>query len=218
MKQESAVARPSQSGRASLAAACCVLLWLTACEPNASPPPPPFESASVRKVVPLARPFELVATAEPQVVEFELPPPGNNASTTLTLGLRVSGPDGLQSLAAAEAIERAGLAAKLSLTGMDGNTAVPLVRVDYSGRGPVRWLPVGADEAVPAVEGSSVDVTSLEQVGLVQAGREYRELVFARAEDMKPGRYQLKIQVVDPAPTLATAQVELLVAYQHRSK
>lgn len=176
------------------------------------------ENAATRTVVPLTRPIALASRAELANLDFDLPPPGPNSSGTLTLGLRVSGEDSAQSAAIADKLVEAGLAANVALTGTGDTKPMPLIRRDFNGHGPTRLVPVNPDGRVPGVVRDTVDVKALQQAGLDRSGSHYRTLAFAWAENIPPGRYHLKVQLVDPPEDLAALKAELLVAYQHKAK
>jgi len=158
--------------------------------------------------------------AEPLVVSFNLDPPGKSGTSTLLVALRVSGPDGAVSRGLASLIQDAGVPARVLLTreGDDGGDPVPLVRVEEHQDGSGTVLPVAIDGQVSRVWLDDVDDLALEQAGLADPQRDYRQLALAGAENVPPGRYRLSFQILDPKPDLATIPVELLVAYRHKSK
>jgi hypothetical protein len=176
------------------------------------------ENAATRSAVPLTRPITLGSLAELANLEFDLPPPGPNSSGTLTLGLRVSGEDSAQSAAIADRLVEAGLAANVVLTRTGETKGMALIRRDFNGHSPTRLVSVDPDGHVPGVVRDTVDVTALREAGLERNGIHYRTLAFAWAENIPPGRYSLKVQLLDQPEDLATLKAELLVAYQHRAK
>jgi hypothetical protein len=220
MTQGTVFERSSRAARALLVAAISAVVCLTACAPDADPPrtqPLTAEEAASRTMVPLTRPFPLVAMAEPLVLDFEVPPPGRNSSATLSVGLRVSGTDLKQVVEVRDTLAQARMPAVMSLTDPDG-AVVPLYRRHDDGYGLSEVVLVGADGYVPGVVGSSVDDTALDHARLVRTDRTYRVLGFAWAGQTKPGRYQLKIQLIDPEPDLSAIQAELLLAFRHKGK
>lgn len=171
-----------------------------------------------RTLLPVARPFPLIAMAEPLLLDVDIPPPGRNAGSTLSVGLRISGSDSAQSAAVADSLVQAGLPARLILTRTEDATVVPLIRRDFNGHGPTRLVPVAEDAIVPGVVRDTVDVSALQEAGLVREGRHYRTVTFAWGEHVRPGRYRLSIQLIDPPPALSSVEAELLLAYQQKAK
>lgn len=204
------------------AATLFAIASLAACarEENTAQPGPEVNSkaAEMRTEVPLTRPIALDKAGEVVDLTFDVPPPGPNASSTLSLGLRVSGADSAQSAAMADKLVEAGLAADVTLMRVDGMAAIPLIRRDFNGHGPTLLVPVRADGRVPGVVRDTVDVIALREAGLVRQGGHDRTLAFAWAENIQPGRYQLRLELVDPPQELAALKTELLVAYQHKAK
>lgn len=170
--------------------------------------------------VPIVRPLQLAEMTSPMVVEFNVQPPGKNATGTLFLGIRVGDEDALKSLEAAQALRRSGLHAKLVLKRLEpsGATNMPLVRVESRPGVPTQTIAVSADGRVPGVWLDDVDSSSLQSAGLESPGRRYTQLAFAWAQGIQPGKYQLSIRLLGQPPRLASIQSELLVAYRHKSK
>lgn len=221
MKQQIATESVLRSAGRHLGMACSALLFLTACTPSAPPPnPPPLTAAqaAARTVVPLTRPIELVAMAQPLVLDIEVPPPGPNASASLSLGLRLIEPDSARLETLEDVVNRANLPAKISLTNSADNAEVPLFRRAEGGHGPQEPIQVGAEGYVPGVYTSSVDSTLLDQTGLVQEGRGHRVLEFAWTAQVMPGHYRFKFQLLDPPSDVSAMQAELMVAYSHKAK
>lgn len=201
---------------------CSSGAMLVACQPAQAPdtaartgPVTPRED-----VVPLVRPLSLTAMAEPLIVEFELLPPGPNSSSTLMIGLRLTGTDEAASAAVARMVAESGLQAELELTHTESGKqiAVPLVRRDSRGHGPSELVPVSADGRVPRAVQTTVDQIAVEQAGISSAASSSRSLAFAWARDARPGSYALRLRLLAPDPELASIESELLLAYQHRSK
>ena len=202
----------------SLAMACMV----AAC--RSPEPPPPFYSpgqAATRTAVPLVRPFPLVPMTEPFVLEFDLPPPGRNSSSLLSIALRVSDMPNWNAGDAAEKIRYSGLKADVALTPLDPNTATPqLYTVDFDvvGSGYKPPVLVTADGRVRGVMVIDVDSIAMDEIGLTDPGKNYQTLSFAKARSPEPGHYRLKLQLIDPPPELAAVPVELLLAYERQLK
>ena len=195
-------------------------LLLTACSLAQDPAPQSRPELLREDMVPVVRTFPLTAMVEPTKVEFDLPPPGRNATTTLLLGIRVDGKNGAESHGVAAAIRGAGLVAQVKLTRIENTVelAVPLVRVDRKEDGTAELVPIAADGHVAGVRYDDVDDTSLMEAGRANPHRDYRTLAFASAQNTAPGRYRLSIRLLDPSPELAGIKSELLVAYRHKSK
>ena len=201
---------------------CSSGAMLVACQPAQAPdtaartgPVTPRED-----VVPLVRPLSLTAMDEPLIVEFELPPPGPNSNTTLTLGLRVFGADDAASAAVARTVTESDLQAELKLVrlGVGNEAPILLTRREYRGHDASQIVPVGVDGGVPQVVLTSIDTTAVEQAGIPIRASSSRTLAFAWAPDVAPGTYRLELKLIAPDPELASIESELLLAYQHRSK
>ncbi|ROQ39052.1 hypothetical protein EDF77_2875 [Stenotrophomonas maltophilia] len=195
---------------------------LVACQPAKEPETAARTGpvASREDVVPLVRPLSLTSMAEPLIVEFELPPPGPNSNTTLTLGLRVFGADDAASAAVATTLTDSNLRAELKLVrlGVGNEVPIPLTRREYRGHDASQIVPVGADGRVPQVVRTSIDTTAVEEAGIPSRASSSRVLAFAWAPDAVPGTYRLELKLIAPDPKLAAIESELLLAYQHRSK
>lgn len=177
-------------------------------------------TASLRTMVPLVRQLPVVAMSAPMVVEFDLQPPPKNADSTLFLGVRVNGDDGLKSLEAAQELRKVGLQTQLLLKRLDSNeaVAVPLVVVESSAGTPARILAIPASGRIVGGWLDEVDTVSMRSSGLETAESHYTQLALAWAQGVPPGKYQLSIQLIDPPAQLASIKAELLVAYRHKSK
>ena len=202
------------------AGACLALLLLSACQAQTAPPRPEPSTSAAQNHVPLVRPFTLTSTAEPMVVEFNLDPPGRNATPTLLVAVRVSGEDGAVALERALAVRRAGLPARVHLTrlGETSEANAPLVRVEQQPGTTATLVPINADGRVSTVWLDDVDVTSLEAAGLSSPHGQYMQLAMAWGQNLSPGRYRLSVELLDPPTRLAPIPAELLVAYKHKSK
>lgn len=202
-----------------VAAVACVAL-LAACQPTDAPAPQAPGASQKENVVPIVRSFPLTVMHEPMVVDFELAPPGPNAAPTLLIGLRVKGTDEEQAAQAAERLVRDGLSAEVRLEHIDaaGNPPVPLTRRQFRGFEPSEMVAVGPDGRVPGVVPDSADDASLVAAGLSEPGGHYRTVTFAWAEQVTPGRYRLRIQLLSPPAGLEAVPSELQLAYTHRAK
>lgn len=165
----------------------------------------------------LTRLVDLAHAGEIANLEFDLPPPGPNAAPHLILGLRIARPDAESVLAFSDSLHRAQLQARVRLLRLKDATlsAVPLMRSSPNLR---EWLAVPQEGTIHGVTGAGVDTSSLIDAGLIQAGSFDEVLMFAVAEDVVPGRYQLTIALLGENPTLDAGGAELLVAYQKRGK
>lgn len=175
------------------------------------------ENAAMRNEVPLVRPVALDKAGEMVNIEFELPPPVENASSTLLLGLRVVTPDSEASLKRSSEIIRSHLSARVRLLRIeqDSITQIPLFRntPDLQDR-----IVLGADGAVPGVTSSDVETTQLENTGLFDDALFQDVLMFAGTQDALPGHYRLTIELEQDHPGLGPEPVELLIAYMGRGK
>ena len=202
----------------SLAMAC----MMAAC--RSPEPPPPFYSpgqAATRTAVPLVRPFPLVPMSEPYVLEFDLLPPGRNSSSSLTIALRASDAATGDAWDSIDKIRSSDLNATVVLTPLDRQTPAPqLYTLDFDvvGRAQRPTVPVATDGRVHGVMATGVDSIALDEAGLTEPGRDYREVAFAWAKAPPPGRYRLELQLIDPVPELASVPVELLLAYRRLPK
>lgn len=198
----------------------CLGLLLTACSFAQDPEPQNRPQALHENVVPVIRSFPLTAMAEPMMIEFELPPPGPNATSTVLIGIRVDGKDGIESHRAADTIRGGGLATQIELTRIErtGKLVVPLVRVDRKADGSAELVAIAGDGRVSGVRYDDVDDTSLVDSGHANPDRAYRTLAFASAQNAAPGRYRLSIRLLEASPELAGLKSELLVAYRKKSK
>lgn len=202
------------------AGACLTFLLLSACQAQTSPPRSETSSSAAQNNVPLVRPLTLTSMAEPMVVEFNLEPPGRNATPTLLVAVRVSGEDGAVAQERALMIRSAGLPARVHLTqlGEMGEASAPLVRVEQRPGTAATLVPINADGRVSTVWLDDVDDTSLEAAGLSNPQGHYKQLAMAWGQNLSPGRYRLSVELLDPPVHLAPIPAELLVAYKHKSK
>lgn len=203
-----------------IGAAAAGLALLAACQPADPPAPPARASSPKENVVPIIRPFPLAAMSEPQVVEFELAPPGPNASSSLSIGVRVRAADDVQVAGIAERVVREGGPAEISLERIEssGSQPVPLTRREFKGFEPSEMVAVDAEGRVPGAVPDSADETSLVDAGLAEKDGHYRTLTFAWAEQITPGRYRLRIRLLAPGSGLQPLPAELQLAYTHRAK
>lgn len=195
---------------------------LAAC--SSPEPPPPFYSphqAATRTAVPLVRPFSLVPMSEPYVLEFDLLPPGRNSSSALIIALRASDAATGDAWDIIDKIRNSDLNATVVLTPLDAQIPAPqLYTIDFDavGSGYKPSVPIAADGRVYGVMRESADSIALDEAGLTEPGRDYGTVSFAWAKTPQPGRYRLELQLIDPAPELASISAELLLAYGRQPK
>lgn len=198
------------------------LAWLGGCQAGTKPAPTPTPSPSVANEarVPLVKPLPLVAMDAPMRVEFTLPPPGKSSSSTLFLGVRVRGEDGLKSLDAARQVLDLGLPAELKLERLEPAHAasVPLVRVVTSVGSPARIEAIEPNGYVAGGWLDNVDHHWMQSEGLEPADSHFKQIALAWAQAPEPGRYRLSLRLLQPDGHLSTLPAELLVAYAHQSK
>lgn len=199
---------------------CAGISLLTSCQAQTTQTQDVPTRVVANGQVPIVRPLQLAEMTSPMVVEFNVQPPGKNATGTLFLGIRVGDEDALKSLEAAQALRRSGLHAELVLKRLEpsGATNMPLVRVESRPGVPAQTIAVSADGRVPGVWLDDVDSSSLQSAGLESPERRYTQLAFAWAQGIQPGKYQLSIRLLGQPPQLASIESELPVAYRHKSK
>lgn len=175
------------------------------------------ENSAMRSEVPLTRPLSLSKAGEVVNVEFELPPPGPNAYASLMLGLRIARADAESSTALSFKLVESKVAAKVRLIRVQEGaiTTVPLIRNLPNLRDRVEVAP---DGSVPGLTNSGVDMTMLEEAGLLDPALRYHIMKFATAENVQPGHYRLTIDLDSDHPELENEDVELLVAYFKKAK
>jgi hypothetical protein len=181
-------------------------------EPQASK-----ENAAMRSEAPLIRPVVLDKAGEVVNLEFELPPPIENASSTLLLGLRVVAPDAETGIRRSSEIIRSQLPARARLLRIEEGsiTQVPLFRntPDLKDR-----VAVGVDGLIPGVTSSDVERTQLIATGLTNEALFYDVMLLAGVQDAQPGHYRLTVELQGDHPQLGPEPVELLIAYMGKGK
>jgi hypothetical protein len=203
------------------AASLVAIAMLAACGRGADTAHPNVEvnreNAEMRTEVPLTRPIALGKAGEVVNVDFELPPPGPNASSALILGFRTESLDSDSGIALTENVLRGGLAAKVRLLRVEEGAVemVPLSRVTPDLR---EWVAVPADGSVPGVTVTTPDSTLLEAAGLTSSTFYQKVFKFAVALNAKPGHYRLTVELTSEQPELKNEKAELLVAYSKRGK
>lgn len=208
-------------GRLRSAALAVSLAALAGCSgPTPGPPPvAPLDAAQAvaRTQVPLTRP---VALDEPGVIadmEFDLPPPGELAWSSLIIGVRIEGTEVKSFIAHSDLIVRGRLPARVKLQRIEGQERVdvPLIRIgpDLKER-----IPLGPDGFTPGVRAAGLDGTMLYEAGLERPDVLYDVLSFARAADPRPGRYHLRLELLEPRPLLQGRPAELIIGYNARAK
>ncbi|MCS4231143.1 hypothetical protein EDF77_2871 [Stenotrophomonas maltophilia] len=208
-------------GRLRNAALAVALAVLAGCSDPAPAPPAvaPLDAAqaAARTQVPLTRP---VALDEPGVIadlEFDLPPPGPSADSTLIVGVRIEEQKAKAMLARSGMIAKGGLPARIRLQNLSGThlSDIMLTRIgdDLNER-----VPLGPDGLTPGVRQESVNGAMLRDVGLIKPGTIYNVLAFGFAVAPPPGRYQLSVELLEKRPQLKGQQAELVIAYNGKSK
>ncbi|WNH54022.1 hypothetical protein [Stenotrophomonas oahuensis] len=192
---------------------------LSGCEPSGTRG---SEQQRRDDLVPLVRPLPLVKMAEPMVIEFDVPLRPKHASPALFLGFRVTDQSGLRSYEVRDAIRRAQFSTFVKLQSIAAGrpTDIPLYRIEWVGSDPSKptTAVVGIDGIVPRLEPGEVDHGSVNAAGLDGDGSSYRYFEFAWAADISPGRYRLRLQLLDPPTDLTGFQAELMVAYARMGK
>ncbi len=203
------------------AATLLAIAGLAACGREADAAKPNLEvnkeNAAMRTEVPLTRPITLDKAGEVANVEFELPPPGPNASPDLMLGMRLVRPDTESGTALSMRLVEAGIAAKVNLIRIEDGAikTVPLTRDAPNLRDSFQVAP---DGAVPGLTTSGVDPSLLQGAGLVDKAHYYDVLQFAYAENIQPGHYRLTIELTGDHAEFQEETAELLVAYFKKAK
>lgn len=171
-------------------------------------------------LVPLVRPLPMVDMQEPLVVDFTLLPPERNTTSNLSIGIRVEGDSGRESMDAAQAIRYSNLKAAVFLFRMDAGAAVPvqLVHNGFTTEPRSSYLAVGTDGHVSPVSFDSVEERPGTGPQPEPTNVRHNYLALAWARDVAPGRYRLSIRLQDPSDDLAASRTELLVGYQRKGK
>ncbi|WP_447783982.1 hypothetical protein [Stenotrophomonas bentonitica] len=171
----------------------------------------------MRNEAPLVRPVSLDRAGEVVSLEFELPPPIENASSTLVVGLRVVAPDAPTGIRQSDEIIRAQLSARVRLLRVE-ETSITQVALFRNSPDLQNRIVVGDDGLVPGVTASDVERTQLESAGLVDPSKFYDVLLLAGAKDAKPGHYRLTVELQQDHPELGSDPVQLLIAYMGKGK
>jgi len=175
------------------------------------------EDALMRNEAPLVRPISLNRAGEVVTLEFELPPPIENASSTLIVGLGVVAPDASAAIKRSDEIIRAQLSARVRLLRVE-EAAITQVALFHNTPDLQSRVAVGVDGLVPGVTSSDVERTQLESAGLVDSSSFYDVLLLAGAKDAKPGHYRLTVELQQGHPQLGSEPVQLLIAYMGKGK
>jgi len=173
--------------------------------------------ANARTVVPLTR---TVALDEPGVIadfEFDLLPPPAYTGPSLVIGIRLKEDEVRASEALNSTVAREGLPAKVLLQRLEDGKAVDmaLVRRVADQRGTV---PIGPDGFTPGPEHAGVNPQSLWDAGLMAEGALYNVRSFGSPGEAPPGRYRLRVELLETRPSLRTASAEIIVGYNSRAK
>lgn len=172
------------------------------------------------RTLPIVRPLRLVAMEQPLLVEFEAPKPSPNATPQLAVTVRVRESATRSSAEVRDQVTRLGLAAEVRLIRMDEGREVPVRLARFVPRpdAAATAVEVGPDGLVPGAEPYTVDISSLIDAGIIEAGEGVRTLAFAWAPDAQAGTYRLSLRLIDPPAELAHVHADLLLAYQFRYK
>lgn len=171
-------------------------------------------------VIPLVRPLPTGPMSQPMVVEFEVPPPPKGATSTLVLGLRVTGHDSAEAGRRSQMVIHAGAEATLKLHRVDSANlqAVLLLRDQDTGDGQSQLVALGGDGRIGAPWPSSLmDNPVPEEDGTIEQAR-FRYLSMAWAKEVLPGRYRLSLQMNNQPHDFVAAEPVLIVAYHQKSK
>ena len=162
----------------------------------------------------------MVDMQEPLVVDFTLHPPERNTTTNLSIGIRVEGDSGRESMDAAQAIRYSNLKAAVFLNRVDVGEAVPvqLVHNGFITEPRSSYLAVGPDGRVSAVSFDSVEDRPGSGAYSEPENVSHRFLGLAWSQNIPAGRYRLSIQLIDPPKELSLSRTSLLLAYQRKGK
>lgn len=211
----------SAPGRLRTAALFVALAGLAACSGSApdAPAVAPLDAAqaAARTQAPLTRP---VALDKPGVIadlEFDLPPPGELAGSSLIIGIRIAEQTPREIVARSSLIVREGLPARVRLQKLDGElqTHEPLMRMASELK---KRVALGADGLTPGASPHSVNSGMMREAGLLRDGVIYDDLAFAYAGAPAPGRYHVLVELLEARPSLKDARAELVIAYDGKSK
>lgn len=209
--------RPLRRGLVVLA----VLGALAACRaspaPEVAPPLLTRAQAEARTVVPFTRAVQLQKAGRIAEVTFDLPAPQKPAIPILNIGLRLQDTDARRLLDASEKITLGRLPTRLRLERIDGSAPrhVQLWQRTRDGRDSQK---IGDDGVVTDLTTGSVDINSLAEAGLYSEDVLYRTLQLAQVGGVAPGRYVLRVDLVEDRPQLDGLDAELIVGYQSLGK
>jgi len=173
--------------------------------------------ANARTVVPLTRTVSLDKPGVIADLDFDLPPPGPDADPTLVVGIRIEEQTAKAMLARSGLLVQDGLPAKIKLQRLDGAQAndVELTRI---GNDLKERISLGTDGLTPGVRQESVNGAMLRDAGLIEQGIIYTVFSFGFTVDPPPGRYHLRVELLEGRPHLKDQQADLIVAYSGKSK
>ncbi|PKH73141.1 hypothetical protein CXF96_13075 [Stenotrophomonas sp. Betaine-02u-21] len=173
--------------------------------------------AAARTQVPLTRPVALDKPGMIADMEFDLPPPGVMAGSSLVIGIRIAEETPKAIVARSSLIVREGLPARVRLQKLDGESRIdePLMRIAPELK---KRVALGADGFTTSVSPHSVSTGMMREAGLLRAGLMYDELAFAYAGAPAPGRYHVVIELLEDRPALKDSPAELIIAYDGKSK
>ena len=173
--------------------------------------------ANARSTVPLTRTVSLDKPGVIADLDFDLPPPGELAWSSLIVGIRIEAPDTKSIIALSDVIIQDGLPARVELQRIDGAGPVdmPLIRI---GPDLKQRVPLAADGLTPGVRAAGLDGTMLAEAGLERDGALSDVLAFAHAAEPPPGRYHLRVELIEARPQLQGQAAQLIVGYNARAK
>ncbi|MGH8025734.1 MAG: hypothetical protein ACREO0_03305 [Pseudoxanthomonas sp.] len=196
---------------------------MAGCQPRPQPQqasePIAKEPSDMRTTLPLVRKLDPNQTG-PLELEFDVPALKGDSAPAIFIGVRVKGADSSQAWDAADRLRDAGISAQVHLYRIDGSgpVAVDLERSQWVGRSEVEFVTLPADGSVPGLSLTSADFATMQAVGLVAAGAEYKELEFAFRRAAALGRYRVSVRFAQNREALFKENVELLVAFTAKGK
>jgi hypothetical protein len=177
------------------------------------------EPSDMRTVIPLVRRLEPTDTG-PIELEFDVPALPDDDTPPVFVGVRIAGPDPTATAEVEDRLVDADVSARLHLfrLGPSGPVAVTLLRSDMtpqSGPDPIALPP---DGQAPGLMRFDADYITTQAAGLLEQGRDYRDLAFAFVPELPAGRYRLALDFTAHRQALTEANAEFLVAYTAKGK
>ena len=173
--------------------------------------------ANARTVVPLTR---TVALDKPGVIadfEFDVLPPPAYTGASLVIGVRLKEQDVKASIALNSMVAREGLPARVTLQRLKGSDAVD---IELWGWSPLERhaVPLGRGGTAPWTEPADINGQTLRAAGLLVPGTLYDVRSFASPGSPEPGKYRLRVELLEARPSLRSAKAEIIVGYNTRAK